>query len=579
MRELLELQAREGWLRPESLRVLAERLRIPLHRIESVSTFYTHFRREPPKGAEIEVCRDLACRLAGAGAASAALGEWAAARGDAVVREVSCLGRCDRAPAAAFGHAVVDPRAPDSWATRLDRRDHEPISRPVRAWPAADPYVRRESGGEFRGDVGGHVGVEIDDEVGGEVDGEARNGSGGDIDGDADPGGEPLAPWAVIRAALEQPKERVIERLERAGLRGMGGAGFPTARKWSLVAAEAAGPKHVVCNADESEPASFKDRELLHDLSHLVIEGMLLAAYCVGAERGTIFIRHEYEPERRRLEAAIKAARAAGALGEGIFGSPFSFEIDVFVSPGGYILGEETALLECLEGRRGEPRNKPPFPGTEGLFGRPTLINNVETLVHAVGIAHRGEEWWAGLGREGFRGHKFVSVCGDVERPGVELFAVGTPLREVLERHGGMKQGVALLAVAPGGASSSFLGGEALDVPLDFEALTRAGSMLGAGAVLFVAEGRDLLEVGLDVTRFFRNESCGRCVPCRLGSEKAVALVEKAGGLSAGDETLLRSLHATMGQTSICGLGQVALGPLLSILDRFPDRVRRATGA
>ena len=533
VRELRALQAREGWLRPESLRDLAERLRIPLHRIESVSTFYTHFRREPPQGAEIEVCRDLACRLAGAGPASEALREWAVGRGDAVVREVSCLGRCDRAPAATFGHAVVDPRDPDSWAARLEQRDREPDSRPVRTWPAADPYV----------------------------------------------GGEVLAPWAVIRAALEQPKELVIERLERAGLRGMGGAGFPTARKWSLVAAESGGPKHVVCNADESEPASFKDRELLHDLPHLVIEGMLLAAYCVGAERGTIFIRHEYEPERRRLEAALEAARAAGALGEEIFGSSFSFDIDVFVSPGGYILGEETALLECLEGRRGEPRNKPPFPGTVGLLGRPTLINNVETLVHAVGIAHRGERWWDGLGREGFCGHKFVSVCGDVERPGVELFAVGTPLREILERHGGMKRGAALLAVAPGGASSSFLGAEALDVPLDFDALTRAGSMLGAGAVLFVAEGRDLLEVGLDVTRFFRNESCGKCVPCRLGCEKAVALVEKTGGVSAEDETLLRSLHATMGQTSICGLGQVALGPLLSILDRFPDRVRRATGA
>jgi len=549
VRELLELQAREGWLRPESLRQLAERLRIPLHRIESVSTFYTHFRREPPQGAEIEVCRDLACRLAGAGAAAEALGEWAAARGDAVVREVSCLGRCDQAPAAAYGHALVDPRAPAAWATRLGRRDQEPASRPVRAWPAADPYVCGEDRGEDRGELGGKV------------------------------GGEPLAPWSVIRAALERPKERVIQRLERAGLRGMGGAGFPTARKWSLVAAESAGPKHVVCNADESEPASFKDRELLHDLPHLVIEGMLLAAYCVGAERGTIFIRHEYEPERRRLESAVEAARAAGALGEGIFGSSFCFDLDVFVSPGGYILGEETALLECLEGRRGEPRNKPPFPGTAGLFGRPTLINNVETLVHAVGIADRGEGWWEGLGREGFRGHKFVSVCGDVERPGVELFAVGTPLREVLERHGGMQQGAALLAVAPGGASSSFLGAEVLDLPLDFDALARAGSMLAAGAMLFVAEGRDLLEVGLDVTRFFRNESCGKCVPCRLGSEKAVALIEKAGGLSVADEALLRSLHATMGQTSICGLGQVALGPLLSILDRFPDRVRRAAGA
>lgn len=536
VRELLALQAHEGWLRPESLRVLAERLRVPLHRIESVSTFYTHFRREPPEGAEIEVCRDLACRLAGAAAASEALSEWAAARGDAVVREVSCLGRCDRAPAAAYGHAVVDPRDPDSWATRLERRDPEPLSRPVRAWPAADPYV---------------------------------------LAAEADSGGEALAPWSVIQAALGQPTARLIERLEGAGLRGMGGAGFPTARKWALVAAQPGQPKHVVCNADESEPGSFKDRELLHDLPHLVIEGMLIAAYCVGASRGTVFIRHEYEPERRRIEAAIQAARAAGALGEGIFGSSFDFEIDVFVSPGGYILGEETALLECLEGRRGEPRHKPPFPGSQGLLGRPTLIQNVETLVHAVGIVHHGDAWWCGLGRDGFHGHKFMSVSGDVARPGVELHAMGTPLHAILERHGGMKDGAALLAFAPGGASSSFLGPEALDVPLDFDAIARAGSMLGAGAPIFVAEGRDLLDVALDVTRFFRNESCGKCVPCRVGSQKAVAMVEQTGSVSVEDEARLRALHATMAQTSICGLGQVALGPLLSILDRFPDRVRR----
>jgi NADH:ubiquinone oxidoreductase subunit F (NADH-binding)/NADH:ubiquinone oxidoreductase subunit E len=533
--ELLELQEAEGWLRPESLEALAARLQIPLHRLESVSTFYTHFRREAPAGEEISVCRDLSCRLAGSAAVRDGLHEWAAERSGVVVRETSCRGRCDRAPAAAIGHATVDPTDRSGLESRLSRNDREPEERPTRAWPAADPYS-------------------------------------------AEGGGEALTPWSVVREALRRPADEVIRRLEASGLRGMGGAGFPTARKWALVAAEQAPAKHVVCNADESEPGTFKDRELLHDLPHLVIEGMLLAARCVGADRGTLFIRHEYEPERRRIEAALESARAAGALGQKIFGSDFDFEIDVFVSPGGYILGEETALLECLEGRRGEPRNKPPFPGTHGLFGRPTVINNVETLVHAVGIAHWGSDWWASLGREGFSGHKFMSVSGDVRRPGVELHAIGTPLREVLESHGGMQAGATLLAIAPGGASSSFLAADALDLPLDFDAIAQAGSMLGSGAAVFVAEGRDLLEVGLDVTRFFRNESCGKCVPCRVGSQKAVELVEKAGGVSSDDEALLRSLHATMAQTSICGLGQVALGPLLSILDRFPDRVRRGSG-
>jgi len=234
-------------------------------------------------------------------------------------------------------------------------------------------------------------------------------------------------------------------------------------------------------------------------------------------------------------------------------------------------------LLECIEGRRGEPRNKPPFPGNAGLDQKPTLVNNVETLVHAVGIVARGADWWHGLGRDGFSGHKFMSTSGDVESPGVSLVAVGTTLGELLEMHGGMKEGRPLLAVAPGGASSNFLGAEALDLPLDFDVLSDAGTMLGSGATIFVAEGRDLLDVGLNITRFFRNESCGKCVPCRVGSQKAVALIEKSGVVSEEDEALLRALADTMMQTSICGLGQVALAPLLSILARFPDQVRRAT--
>lgn len=563
IRELLELQGREGWLRPDSLRALAERLRVPLHRIESVSSFYPHFRREPRTALEVAVCRDLSCRLAGAEEAARGLREQASARGDFRVREVSCLGRCDRAPAAAIGDEVVDPRDLTALGSRLEALDAEEgvaMARPPRAWPEVDPYAPLDASSDGPSGASSLASPAAS--------------SGASPGGSA--GGRDLAPWSVIRAALEGPREAAVAILEEAGLRGMGGAGFPTARKWSLVAAEPGGPKHVICNADESEPGTFKDRELLHDTPHLVIEGMLLAAWCVGAERGTIFLRHEYEPERRRVQAAIEAARAAGALGEGIFGSALCFDVEVFVSPGGYILGEETALLECLEGRRGEPRNKPPFPGTAGLFGRPTLINNVETLVHAVGILHRGASWWNALGREGFQGHKFLSVSGDVESPGVGLFGFGTPLREILARHGGMKKGARLLAVAPGGASSSFLGTEALDLPLDFDAIRQAGSMLGSGAPIFVAEGRDLLDVGLNVTRFFRNESCGKCVPCRVGSEKAVALLEGSASLSAEDAAWLRALHATMGQTSICGLGQVALGPLLSIVDRFPDRVQHA---
>jgi NADH:ubiquinone oxidoreductase subunit F (NADH-binding)/NADH:ubiquinone oxidoreductase subunit E len=518
LRELVALQERRGWLPEADLREIAERLGVPLHRLESVSTFYTHFRRQPPRGRELAVCRDVVCRMADGAAALAEL--CRALGGEPVeVHEVSCLGRCDAAPAACAGGRIADAR--DLAGIRAALADPAPRERPVRRWAAADPYP-----------------------------------------GAADR-------YATLRAALERDPRSLSEALDAAGLRGMGGAGFPTGRKWALVAAETATPKYVICNADESEPGTFKDREILHDLPHLVIEGMALAGRCVGAARGTVFIRHEYEAERRRLEATLEEARGAGALGSGIFGSAFDFEIDVFVSPGGYILGEETALLECMEDRRGEPRNKPPFPGQRGLEGQPTLINNVETFAHAVGIVARGPEWWRSLGRRGFAGHKFMAVCGDVALPGVFLVPFGTTLGELLEQAGGTRGGAPLAAVAPGGASSRFLPPSKLGVPLDFDAIAKEGSMLGSGAAIYAASGRDLVELGLDVTRFFRNESCGKCVPCRVGTEKAVRLVETK-GLAPEVEVRLRELHATLARTSICGLGQVALAPLLSIceLDR-----------
>jgi NADH:ubiquinone oxidoreductase subunit F (NADH-binding)/NADH:ubiquinone oxidoreductase subunit E len=526
LQELMRTQEREGWLSEPALRELAERLGVPLHRLESVSTFYTHFRRTPPRGAELSVCRDVACSMAGGATACARLRDALAGRSDVEVREVSCLGRCDTAPAAALGERTFDLGDTAHVLSALEAAGDEPPARAPRSW-AADPY--------------------------------------------ATPGER----FAALRAALGRDPRELVAVLEESGLRGMGGAGFPTGRKWGFVAAEAATAKFVICNADESEPATFKDREILHDLSHLVIEGMALAAYCTGATRGFLFIRHEYAPERHRFEAALAEARRAGALGPRVFGSDFAFDVEIFVSPGGYILGEETALLECMEDRRGEPRNKPPFPGRVGLHGQPTLVNNVETLAHSVGILLHGAEWWRSRGRPGFAGHKFMSVCGDVERPGVVLVPFGTTLGELLEACGGMRGGAALAAVAPGGASSHFLPAASLDVPIDFDAISAAGSMLGSGAALFVAAGRDLLDVGLDVTRFFRNESCGKCVPCRIGTEKAVKLVESGAGVSPESEALLRRLDATLRQTSLCGLGQVALSPLLSVLAGLPDRVGR----
>ena len=521
---LLELQKRTGWLDEDSLAALAEERGVPLHVLQGITSFYTHFRRQPPAAVEIEVCRDLSCQLAGGREACTRLSAALAGRPGVAIREVSCLGRCDRAPAAAIGGVPLETTFTDDVVAAAEHGPKAAAHTPG-AWQKADPYA------------------------------------------------EPGARYGALRCALEGEPEHLPEVLGEAGLQGMGGAAFPTGRKWSLVAAAPPGPRHVIANADESEPGAFKDREILRDLPHLLIEGMALAGYAIGAERGTIFIRHEYAAERRALAAAIEEAHAAGALGNAIFGSAFAFEIEIFVSPGGYILGEETALLECLEDRRGEPRNKPPHPGVSGLFGQPTLVNNVETFAHATGILYHGADWWHGLGRPGFSGHKFMSVSGDVEAPGVRLVPFGLPLGELLALCGGMRDGRALLAVAPGGASSRFLAADALEIPIDFETVKQAGSMLGAGAAVFVAEGQDLLEVGLNVTRFFRNESCGKCVPCRIGSEKAVKLVEAAGGIDAATRQRLAELNATLARTSICGLGQIALDPLVGLAERFPDRM------
>jgi NADH:ubiquinone oxidoreductase subunit F (NADH-binding) len=503
-------------------------LGLPLHRLESVSTFYTHFRRTPPKRVEVSVCHDLSCEMAQGGEAAERLRTALAGRDDVEIREISCLGRCDRAPAGFVGHAVVSTTETDDVVAIVDGRPVGPDVRPTPNWGEAEVY--RDAGDRY----------------------------------------------GALRSALGGARSALSETLGASGLRGMGGAGFPTGKKWSLVASESSTPKYVICNADESEPGTFKDREVLRDLPHLVIEGMALAAYCVGAERGWVFIRHEYEPERAALQAAIDAAYAAGALGKNLFGSDFSFELEVFVSPGGYILGEETALLECMEDRRGEPRNKPPFPGVEGLWNQPTLINNVETFAHATGILHHGIDWWRSLGESDHAGHKFISVSGDVERPGVELVPMGSTLGELLERCGGMRDGQRLIAIAPGGASSNFLPPDKLDIAIDFGTLEAAGSMLGSGAAVFVGESTDLLEAGRSVTRFFRNESCGKCVPCRVGTEKAVKMLESVDDISDGQRSELEQLHATLARTSICGLGQVALGPLLSILNNFPAKNRRS---
>jgi NADH:ubiquinone oxidoreductase subunit F (NADH-binding) len=374
----------------------------------------------------------------------------------------------------------------------------------------------------------------------------------------------------VLRAALagELSTGQVITALQDSGLRGMGGAGFPTGRKWDLVAAQPATPKYVICNADESEPGTFKDRQILAEQPHLVLEGMLLGMLAVGAEEGWVFIRHEYGPEEAVIRREIESLRSAGLVGADVAGTGRRLSVEVFTSPGGYILGEESALIECMEGHRGEPRNKPPFPGVYGLHGQPTLMNSVETFAHVPVIVSRGAAWWRDQGAGDSTGLKFFAVSGHVEQPGVYCVPMGTTVRQLLDLAGGVSGGRPLGAVQPGGASSNFIGPDQLDLPLDFGPLRDAGTMLGSGAMVVMAEGTDLLAAATNVLRFFRDESCGKCVPCRVGSTKAHRILTSllAGGGGPGDvDGQITELEQVMRRTSICGLGQVALGPVLSV--------------
>jgi NADH:ubiquinone oxidoreductase subunit F (NADH-binding) len=523
------IQSRLGWLPREELVALARELRRPLYEIEGLVSFYPHFRTEPPAAVALHACRDLSCWLAGAPQRIAELAERYGANrdnSDVEFREVSCLGRCDVAPAVAVNdHPASIEHAGALVAAARDGALTAPAPTPSgrsTPWPN-DPYRP----------------------------------------------GEPR--YQVLRellAGTRQPAE-VISALQDSGLRGMGGAGFPTGKKWVVVAAQPGAPKYVICNADESEPGTFKDRQILADQPYLVLEGLLVGMICVGAEQGWVFIRHEYGPEEHVLRAEIDALRAQGLLGADAGGSGRTLELDIFTSPGGYILGEESALIECMEGHRGEPRNKPPFPGVYGLNGRPTLMNSVETFADVPVIVRRGAQWWADAGIGGSVGWKFFAVSGHVARPGVYCVPMGTTIGALLAEAGGVPGGASLAAVQPGGASSNFLGPDRLDVPLDFGPLADAGSMLGSGALVAIAEGTDLLAAATNVLRFFRDESCGKCVPCRVGSTKAHTLLTTPGGLDEAGAARIAELEHVLRKTSICGLGQVALGPVLSVLS-FP---------
>lgn len=521
IRELQAIQRKHGYLPDDELNALSERLKKPLYEIHGVATFYPHFRFQPPPDVVIGVCADMSCHLRGA-CEIKRIFEDAAGNGWCV-SETACIGQCDAAPAIAVNGRSVRGVTPSKARRLVDQLAHGTVPRRVR------------------------------------------------VSGTDEWQASAVEPYATLDALFEtSDSDGVIAALKESGLRGMGGAGFPTGIKWETTRDAPATPKYVVCNADESEPGTFKDRAILQHLPHLVVEGMFIGALVVGAEEVIVYLRHEYEREGEILRREIqRAQRRFRWLKSRI-------SVEVFESPGGYICGEETALLEALEGKRAEPRNRPPFPATHGLWGKPTLLNNVETFAWVPVILNKGPEWFKAQGVNGGEGLKFLALSGHVRQPGVYEVPLGISAANLINKHGGgVGKRKKLKAFAPGGASSGFLPASMADISLEFRVLQEAGSMLGSGAVVAVADGTCMLDLALNVVKFFRNESCGKCVPCRLGSQQIVATLERFRRGDGGQEDveLIDELAETMLLTSICGLGQAAPNPILSVIKYFRDEV------
>ena len=377
------------------------------------------------------------------------------------------------------------------------------------------------------------------------------------------------------RTVRELQPVDVLNLAEKSGLRGRGGAGFPTGRKWSFLPTDKH-PRYLVCNCDEAEPGTFKDHMLLETVPHLVLEGMLIGAYAIASHHAFMYIRGEFKQGYETFCKALKEAQQAGYVGKNIFGSGYDLEVTVHRGAGAYICGEETALLNSLEGKRGEPRLKPPFPAVEGLYRKPTIVNNVETLAYLVPILERGAEWFAAVGTERSKGYKIVSVSGHVRNPGNYEVALGTTVREIIELAGGLRPGRKLMAVQPGGGSSACIFEEQLDWPYDYENMAKAGSMLGSGAFVVFDDTTDFVNAAYNLVRFFAHESCGQCTPCREGGswmERVLERLVHRRGVAGDDEMLLRVSSSITG-LNLCPLGDSIEPFLKSVMQRFPEQFK-----
>jgi formate dehydrogenase beta subunit len=508
------LQDRYGYLKAAHLAALAQEMRLALTEVYEVATFYAHFDvvkegETPPPPVTVRVCDSLSCALAGA---QRLLEELPQKLGPEVrVLRAPCMGACDRAPVCAVGHVQVMHADAAGVATAAAQPTH------ARAYPTPAPFDAYVRGGGYE----------------------------------------------LLRACTSGARTRddIIKAVSDADLRGLGGAGFPTGRKWSLVRAEPA-PRLFAVNADEGEPGTFKDRYYLERDPHRFIEGMLIAAWVVEAADTYLYIRDEYPEIRLMLAEEIAKVERAGLSRHS--------KIHLRRGAGAYICGEESAMIESIEGKRGLPRHRPPYVAQVGLFGRPTLEQNVETLYWVRDIVDKGAAWFSAQGRHGRRGFRSFSVSGRVKNPGVKLAPAGITARELIEEFcGGMADGHAFKGYLPGGASGGILPASMADIPLDFGTLERHGCFVGSHAVVVLSDQDDMKAVALNLMRFFEDESCGQCTPCRVGTAKAAQLMANG----PWDAALLDELSVLMRDASICGLGQAAPNPLLCVLKYFSEEL------
>ncbi len=523
---------RDGYLSDDAIGAVALALRIPVADLFGTVTFYHHFSREAPGQAAPRICTGPVCRLRGGAEMVAALAEQGAT-------SMPCAGRCDEPIPVLRGHTVLVGTDPDHLA---QRRSALPAPNPGGMEEVVFRHIRALDRNTLAGyrRSGGYVGLE---------------------------------------KALAMPPAAVIQTVRDSNLAGRGGAGFPTGLKWKAVRDAPGTPKYVVCNADEGEPGCFKDRAILDHDPHAVIEGMVIAGVATGASIGFLYLRYEYPETAFVLERALDEAEKAGLLGQNILGTGADFHIYLRRGAGAYICGEETSLLNSLEGKHPFPRNRPPYPVTHGFEDKPTAVNNVETLASVPHILRKGAEWYNGLGANGQVGTKIISLSGDIRRPGNYEVPLGLPLKTLLyDWAGGPLDGHTIQAVTMAGLSGGFLAGPALDeVTLDEASLRKAGTMLAAGGIMVFDDSREMVAVAHNAMSFFQHESCGKCFPCRIGTQRLTERLNGGGAILTLEEwhAEVADLSDVMRSMSACGLGMAAPNVSDSLVKFFPEQVER----